>query len=467
MPQSDAAPSGQQPITPTKRKQLQQSFEYGNRKMTAGDYDYANTMFLQCVQGDPGNLIYAQTFVGNLRQKYGNNKKGSKMAGIKGAKAKTLIKKSEMQKHWDVVRKHAIDMLQTNPWDHSALLGLANASGEMGYEEVQVTYLRMALDGDPQDMDVNRRLGTELRARAQFDQAIVCWQRVLKKKPNDAEAKKMISDLTVEKTIAKGRYEETDLNASREGAMDEAGEPVRMTNREDELEKQISKNPADVILYIELAELFMKGMRLKKAEGVLVRGIEGTDGDPDLKERRLEVQAQLLQDELVETKESYEVSKSGHLKQKFYQLKEKLAAKTLETHLFRIERYPHNTGYRFDLGVLYQTSGRFKEAIGEFQQAKQDASKAGVCLLALGQCFQQIKQYRLALSHYEEAAEAISNQDLDRHKQALYLTAKLAAALKEFDKAEKYATQLAGIDFSYKDVSDLLDKINTNRQDNA
>ena len=466
MPHSEPAPSGQLPISPTKRKQLQQSFEYGNRKMTAGDYDYANTMFLQCVQGDPGNSIYAQTFVGNLRQKYGNNKKGGKMAGIKGAKAKGFIKKSEMQKNWESVRKHGIDMLQANPWDHSSLLGMATASGEMGYEEVQLAYLRMALDGDPQDMDVNRRLGTELRAREQFDQAIVCWQRVLKKKPNDAEAKKMISDLTVEKTIAKGRYEEADLNASREGAMDESGEVANTTSREDELEKMISKNPDDPILYIELTELFMKSLRFKKAESVLARGIQGTDGDPDLKERQLELQAQLLQTELRETKEAYEEKKSDELKQKFYQVKQELAAKTLETHLYRVERYPHNTGFRFDLGVYYQSSGKFKEAISEFQQAKQDVSKAGVCLLALGQCFQQIKQYRLALSHYEQAVEAISGQDVDRMKQSLYLTAKLAAGLKEFDKAEKYATQLAGVDFSYKDVSDLLDKIAQNRQDN-
>ena len=42
---------------------------------------------------------------------------------------------------------------------------------------------------------------------------------------------------------------------------------------------------------------------------------------------------------------------------------------------------------------------------------------------------------------------------------ALYLAGRLALALGELDAAEKHLSALAALDFTYKDVSKLLDKI--------
>ena len=80
-------------------------------------------------------------------------------------------------------------------------------------------------------------------------------------------------------------------------------------------------------------------------------------------------------------------------------------------------------------------------------------------LLALGECFQHIEQYRLAMSNYEQAIEEISDREEDVKKLALYRASVLAMGLKDFDKAEKYLTDLAGLEFGYKDVAERLDKI--------
>ena len=80
-------------------------------------------------------------------------------------------------------------------------------------------------------------------------------------------------------------------------------------------------------------------------------------------------------------------------------------------------------------------------------------------MLALGQCFQQIKQYRLAMSHYDLAIQEIPDRDPQNKKLALYLAGRLATAMKNLDVGEKHLTTLAGLDFSYRDVSTLLEKI--------
>ena len=131
----------------------------------------------------------------------------------------------------------------------------------------------------------------------------------------------------------------------------------------------------------------------------------------------------------------------------------------MEVYKNRVERYPSNLAFKYELGYRYMLTKRYDEAIQELQAAKNDPRRKGVCMLALGQCFQQIKQYRLAMSHYESAIQEIPDRDADNKKRALYLAGRLALALKDLDAAEKHLTTLAGLDFTYKDVSALLDKI--------
>ena len=102
---------------------------------------------------------------------------------------------------------------------------------------------------------------------------------------------------------------------------------------------------------------------------------------------------------------------------------------------------------------------RYPEAIQQLQIAKNDPRRKGACLLVLGQCFQRIEQYRLAMNHYESAIQEIPDRDAENKKKALYFAGRLAMALKDIAAAEKHLTTLAGLDFTYKDISALLDKV--------
>ena len=132
------------------------------------------------------------------------------MAGIKGAGAKGKIKKATLQKQWDAVLTEGLAMLQLNPWDTSTLLSMGTACENLEYDEAQLVYLKMAMDANLKDPDVNRQCALALAHQGRFDEAIVCWTRVLQAKPGDEEANRAIGDLTVEKTIHRGGYEGAD-----------------------------------------------------------------------------------------------------------------------------------------------------------------------------------------------------------------------------------------------------------------
>ena len=199
---------------------------------------------------------------------------------------------------------------------------------------------------------------------------------------------------------------------------------------------------------------------------MLGRAFEASGGDEDVRERWEDAEMRHLRQKLAKAEKEAKRSGTEEAEKRFEEIKQQLNAKELEVHQNRVKRYPKNLAFRYDLGLRYQMNGRYNEAIAEYQQARNDPRRKGVCMLALGQCFQRIKQYRLAMSHYEEAIQEISDRDSQNKKLALYLAGRLATALKNLDVGERYLTTLAGLDFSYRDVSTLLEKI-TQMRENA
>ena len=146
-------------------------------------------------------------------------------------------------------------------------------------------------------------------------------------------------------------------------------------------------------------------------------------------------------------------------KRRFEAAKRMVFEKDMEMYQNKVERYPNNLAFKYELGLRYQTNRKYNEAIAEFQAAQNDPRRKGLCLLGLGECFQKVTKYRLAMDHFEKALAEIPDRDADNRKKTLYRAGKLAAALGNYDVAERHLTTLAGMDFSYRDVSALLDKI--------
>ena len=462
-------------ISPQAKARLQECYEYGNKKMTQGDFNYANEMFVQCVVTDPANIVYQQAFVLNLHRMYKDNKKGSSMAFIKGAGVKRSMNSALGKSKWMDAIKYGAEMLKLNPWDTSTLMGMGRACIEMGHNIVGLAYYKHAVEVNPNDVETNRVSARALAEIDEFDQAIACWQRVLKVKPNDPEASKTIGDLMVEKTIQRGKYEskanenrQDKSTAARQAALEEKIKYVeeQKLSAEEEFEKRLRKEPNNEVIYLDYFDHFFQAGLIKKSEDVLVRLLK-VSNTPKNQLKLLETQRRRLQDDVVKIKNDYETTNKPEVREKlkplFHKRKEELDKKTDELYHKRVEENPGNSSYRFELGVFYQQKGKFKEAIAEFQTAKLDLSIQGECLFALGQCFQMIKQYRLAMNHYQQAVEKILDTG-ETKKKVLLQTAKLAFALKDYDKADNYASELAAIDFSYKDVGELLDKIASTRQ---
>ncbi|MDR0870759.1 MAG: tetratricopeptide repeat protein [Planctomycetaceae bacterium] len=450
-------------ITPAEQKRLQQIFAYGNQQMARAGYQTANEMFVQCVVGDPGNILYFKTFLGNLKKIYPERKKKGMLSFIGGKKTSVMSKKPEQ------VFKSAVESIAANPWESAPFLAAGGACEERGYHNAAVEYYRAAVDAEPFDMEANRVCALALRGLADYDGAIGCVNRILKSKPDDQAMRKLRNDLTVEKTIHKSKLATGDSNQVRNAGSGGSNPLVpededvmgRTLTYVEQVERHIKKNPKDLANYIELAQYYYQQNNYADAEQYFAKAAEVSGNSPDMQERLLDVQKQRLHKTVVALKEEYEstadAARQAEIKPEFEQTKAEYETKNIELAQFRIQHHPGHAGYHFEYGVLLQKQRKVKEAIGEFQAAKADLTKKPECMMALGQCFQMIKQDKLAMTHYQEAIELLP--DGDSRKKTLYLAAKLAFSLKDYETAEKYGMKLAEIDFAYKDLGDLLDKI--------
>lgn len=441
-------------ISQAKRKRLQQLFDHATLQNKQKNYDYAAELLTQCVVGEPGNVAYVQLFFDNLRSKYQNNKKGNGMAFLKTMGPRGAIKKAVAKKDWLTVLDTGLKALFWNPWDTQILTALAKASQEVGFVDSPLLYLKMALEANPKDVSINRVCAFMLEDLGRDNDAFQCWRRISEVRQDDEEAQSNMSRLMVKKTIGgSGPSTKNVKPKTIVRTTTKQGTTEEMT-LEERLERQIREQPKDPAKYSELADIYIQNEDYAKVIDVLTRALNSCGEIEGMRDKLEDAQIRKMRQDLLKLEE-----KQGRASEEWKKARQAMNDEEMRIWENRCQRYPNNLAFKYDLGVRYQIAKRYDDAIKQFQIAKREPRRTGLCALALGQCFQQIKQYRLAMASYQEAIEKTPDREADTKKKAYYLAGKLAMGLKQLDQADKFLTQLADMEYGYRDVSQLLEEL--------
>jgi tetratricopeptide (TPR) repeat protein len=281
-----------------RQQRLAECYDRGMRLMTQErDHDYAHLMFTECVLNDHANLRYVEALLQNLREQFtGHARRSWRVFGHSGNKK---LRRAVDGKSWKSAFRMGVDLLKDNPWDVATLRALAEACEALHYNEVELAYLKQALDACPRNADINRHCGRSLARMGQFDQAIACWHRVEEIKTGDVEAACMVAQLYEEKLkYANGqpapiqRQVEEVGELTGEAPSDEGASDVVLTPRQ-QLERAIAENPSEASNYLQLADLLGESEQFENAEAMLLRGIAAC-GEVPLLTRRLQRVRELL-----------------------------------------------------------------------------------------------------------------------------------------------------------------------------
>ena len=447
-------------LSPAERSRLAQCYQRGTLNAPT-NADYAIEMFSACVLGDPGNAIYLQSLLAALRKKHGPKKSGGVTAfwpaGLRGGSLKKLAATAQ----WREVLKQGLVLLKSNPYDHTCQLAMADACGQLLLHDTQRCYLRSALDAAPSDPEVNRQCARFLADHGEFDQAIACWVRVSNVKGLADEAQHEVARLQVEKTIVSGHGMAGRPSAGvASKGIGGAGSDAP-SDRLAVLKRTVQESPADIEASLELADLLERDATIEEAEAMLGQALAASGNDLKVREHLEDRQLRWsrhrvhIAEKLVETEDS-----PAH-RQTLERLRAVQNKHEVDVYSARCERYPENTTWRYELALRLKAVGNFPEAIKHFQEVLGDARRKGAVALELGECFQKIKQYPLAMRNYVTAVESLTDRELDLRKRALYRAGVLAAGMADADAAQKYLSILAGLDYGYRDVAQRLDKLSS------
>ena len=389
--------------------------EGGDAATTAADFDYATELLGQCVVGRAGQRHLRQQVHRESAKEVQDNRKGSPLAQFKERGCRGAVKKALAQEQWDEAIRQGLKVLTVNPWDLSTLTAMAAAAAEIGRPRLRVVLPQ----GGPDRRAEGPRRATASCAiamtdRGLMDQAIVFWHRVEEVLPKDDEAKRAIASLTVQKAALQRQ-----VRRRRGRGLAQAAAPgpatrgvvARTALAAEDRERAGEHRPA-----AGTAQYLRQRRPVRGGRGSVGQGPPTRPGDVDIREK-------------------WEDCQLRHMRQRIAQTRDPEARKKLERQYFekevlvyqnRVERYPNNLTFKYELGYRYMKTKRYAEAIRELQAAQNDPRRKGACMLVLGECFQQIKQYRLAKTHYESAVQEIPDREADNKKRALYLAGRLA-----------------------------------------
>jgi tetratricopeptide (TPR) repeat protein len=467
--------------TPALRKRLLKLFEAGNKQASQASptspdkYDYATELYAECVRGDPGNLEFLQSFMTNLHKKHVSAKKLGPMVQFKERGARAAVKKAIAQCDWDEAIQQGISVLIVNPWDVPTLTAMATAcsgvlneegaSAAVTYGDCELYFLKCAYDTFPKDKpdaDVCQQLAEALTKRERWVEATTFWHRVELVRPDWEVPKRAIATITVLQHQARDPKYEADRKPTAGKPGD--GKQEEFTH-EDRLKQRIQRNPKDLSGYDELGNLYLNTDRYAEAEEVFKQKLVASNNDPTVEEEIEDVQLRALRSKMVDGGKKARLSGNEADRKEYERLRMTVIEKELLVYRNRCERYPNNLIFHYELAQRFQWKGDLGEAIKEYQVAKADPRKRGKCLINLGECFRAIKQYHLAMNHFEQAVQEIPDRDQDEKKLAYYRAGKLAMGLGNLEKAEKYLTTLASMDYTYRDTSELLERLHRMKED--
>ncbi|MFM8709474.1 MAG: hypothetical protein ACKOHK_15695 [Planctomycetia bacterium] len=238
-----------------------------------------------------------------------------------------------------------------------------------------------------------------------------------------------------------------------------AAEAASAKDRRAALEQAIAANPATVEPYLELADILERDATVEEAQQILAKALAVSGSDLKVREHVEDRQLRWARNKLHVAEKRQAEQDSPENRAAVERTRAAVLKQEIEIYAARAARYPENLNWKYELAVRLKTAGNHAEAIKHFQDVLQDARRKGAVSLELGECFQKIRQYPLAMRSYQTAVESLTDREMDLRKRALYRAGVLAAGLDDPDSARKYLSTLAELDFGYRDVVQRLDKL--------
>jgi tetratricopeptide (TPR) repeat protein len=310
----------------------------------------------------------------------------------------------------------------------------------------------------------------------QFDKAIVAIQRAAKLRPEDGALADEFKNLSAELTMARGKYDgEGDFRKSiknresQEKLQAQAGviktEDYRAKAVED-ARKKIAQNaelPANIF---ELADA-LAGLETEQAENDAISLLENTyknRSDFSFKRRAGLLRIKQLKRKIKEAKAALNTNPDdAESRTMLEQLTAQLNGTELEHYKLCVKNYPTDLGVKYEYAIRLVRNEQYNEAIPLFQEAQRDPRRKIAALNQIGLCFSSKGWLADAIDVFSQAIDSHEIKNDATGKELRYNLALAYEQQGDTDKALEIYRKIAQSDFAYKDVSQRVDKLRSEK----
>jgi tetratricopeptide (TPR) repeat protein len=442
------------------------------RAVANKNIDYAIDMYLQGLRYNPDALEEGHLPLCELAlQRQGKGgKKPSMVDRMKGLRGRTPLEQ--------MLNAEALFAKDPNHLPYAEAMLRAAVAG--GYKKTAGWIANLVF----QTNNASRRpsaqtyilLKDSYAALGQFDKAVVACQKASKLRPEDGSLAEEFKNLSAELTMSRGKYDqEGDFRKAIKDRVEQeklhaqAGvvktKDYRITAVED-ARKKMAQNPNIPSNIFGLADA-LAGIGTDEGENEAIEFLESTykaKQDYSYKQRASEIRITQLRRKIREAKNCLEKKPDDvNIKSALEQLTKQLNDTELEHYRLAVKNYPTNLTPKYEYAVRLLKNGQYNEAIPLFQEAQRDPRRKIACMSKIGYCFFMKGWLADAIDVFNNAIETYEIKDDATGKELRYNLARAYEENGDADKSLEIYRKIAQADFAYKDVSQRVDKLRSNK----
>jgi len=449
-------------------REVRPLFTKGNDALARDNFDYAIDLFTQVLARVPA--------IFEVRKALRRAQQGKAAAGSSGFFKKMLssagsspqIAKAQLALRSNPTEALALAEQVLNSDANSSLAHkiVVEAAKALDFPQTAVMSLEILHRLHPKDKDIAVQFANFLADTGEVKRGEQVLVELRESLPNDAEVAQALKNVSAKRTLKEGGYSKLESGEGsyrdilrNEAEAVELEQEKRVQKTENvtdrligEYEARLKSDPNNLKLLRSLAELYTQKKDFDRAMQYYDR-LKGSDmgADASLDRAISDATARRLDHQI----EQLDATAPDHAERVAQLNAEKLAFQLAECQK-RVEKYPTDLAFRFELGVLLFQAGKTSEAQKEFQKAQGNPHKRIAAMNYLAQCFARRKIFDLAASTLEDAIKEKLVFD-DEKKDLIYNLGVVLESMGKKNEAIEQFKIIYKVDTSYRDVEARVD----------
>ena len=436
-------------------------FDRGDQVAATNNWDFAIQMYLEGIKREPGNLERGHQPLREvaLKRKMSGGKSIGLMDQLKGSfggRGKEPVDGLLQAEHaW------ALD-----PGNVSHMVSTLKAAQKMELVPLAGWVCGIIFDAMRQakrpDKGIIVSIAEGFAANSQFAEAASVCDLAVQFYPDDVQLSDMVRNFMAKHTIDAGKYDGS--GSFKDSVKDLARQKAliqgdNLVQSKDFLQQEVERSqqeyeaastvPGKIDAYVEALTRLEEESYENTAIDVLKKAFADTTAYR-FKSKQDEIRIRQI-------RRRYNKLKEAGRRDEAIQVAKELLDYELKVYAERAEKYPTDMSIKYELGRRQLTVGQIDEAIASLQQAQRDPKRRATALSLLGQAFNRKGWHREAAETYGKALELDPTEE--RAKELRYNLGISLEAMEDFSKALDQYSQVAQIDYNYKDVRKRIEDL--------